>query len=196
MLAARLSAGEAASLQAAPHEVEAEELQLFLAVEPLAGVSAAICSLVEIFFERDNGSEKHSLGLPSSDWSPTADDVPKDLPENAGGGAIGDGDQTGTAASSRFSDAMLDAHYLCIVQNPLNLLLQLPAQLLLQALTANLLSSVVQMLLLKLETYAFMGPPTLPGRPAEPFVPDEIVQLQVTAKGLRLYGNCSLFFRW
>lgn len=182
MLAARFSAKETASLQASPSEAEAEELQLFLAVEPMAGFSAAISSFVEFFFERDNGSEGHLLSPPSSDWSPTADDIPKDLSENAGGGATHDGDQTGTPASPRFSDEMLDAHYLCIVQNPLNLLLQLPAQLVLQALTANLLSSVIQMLLLKLEFYAFMGPPTLPGRPAEPFAPDEILQLQVIAK--------------
>ncbi|XP_026193844.1 uncharacterized protein LOC34618537 [Cyclospora cayetanensis] len=155
------------SATAATLEADCEELQLYLASEPLAGVAAAVCCLIDAFFERHGESPpKPSRSL---DWSPVAEDVPAELPLKA------------VPEVPRFTEAMLDAHYLCTIQNPLNLLLHLPADVILKLLTANVLAEVILTLLLKLETYAYMGPPALPGRLPEPIAADEIVQLQETA---------------
>ncbi|KAL8450645.1 hypothetical protein Emag_003128 [Eimeria magna] len=161
-------------------EAKQEELQLYMASEPLAGVAAAVCCLIDAFFVQEEGA-KLAAPAASSDWSPTADDTPAESAEG-GGGPLGSREQAPSlGCSSRLTEAMLDAHYLCTIQNPLSLLLHIPAQLLLKMLSANLLSDIILTLLLKLETYARMGAPVLPGRPPEPFAPDEIVQLQESA---------------
>ncbi|OEH78873.1 hypothetical protein cyc_01544 [Cyclospora cayetanensis] len=161
----RLPSAAESSATAATLEADCEELQLYLASEPLAGVAAAVCCLIDAFFERHGESPpKPSRSL---DWSPVAEDVPAELPLKA------------VPEVPRFTEAMLDAHYLCTIQNPLNLLLHLPADVILKLLTANVLAEVILTLLLKLETYAYMGPPALPGRLPEPIAADEIVQLQL-----------------
>lgn len=158
-------------------DAESEELQLYMQCEPVAGLAAAICCLLDAFYGPD-GVSAASLLPPNADWSPTADDIPAETA--AGGetsGVQGDGPYS---LFSKLNDNMLDAHYLCTTQNPLSLLLHIPATLLLKLLTENLLADIVLMLLLKLETYARMGAPVLPGTPPEPIAFEEIVQLQVS----------------
>lgn len=183
---------------------DGEELQFYFACEPLAGVSAAVCCLIDSFFEDEEG--KTGASLPSAeaqaslDWSPTADEgAPKDLlllpNEEEGmcplsGKGITEGKKSEEEISAagrglsvvpvtRFTESLVDAHYLCSFQNPLNLLLHLPAKLILHLLTANLLPEILLTLLLKVEAYTLMGAPALPGRPPDPLAPEEIVQLQV-----------------
>ncbi|KAL8272920.1 hypothetical protein Esti_003151 [Eimeria stiedai] len=161
-------------------ESEQEELQLYLASEPLAGIAAAVCCLIDAFFAQEGGAQQAAPAT-NPDWSPTADDMPAETADERGGQQGGHVHAHSIGCSSRLTEAMLDAHYLCTIQNPLSLLLHIPAQLLLKLLSANLLADVILMLLLKLETYARMGAPVLPGRPPEPFAPDEVVQLQESA---------------
>lgn len=184
-------------------ETDSEMLQLYLQIEPLAGVAGAVCSLINKFFERDNNPTTASS--PTLEWSPTNDDLPTELPseniEKMGALAVHSWAFQGCVSPPRFKPAMLDAIYLCIVQNPLNLLLQLPANLIIRLLTSNVLARILLMLLMKLEAYAHMGPPTLPGRPPEPISAEEIIQLQVSTvtlsfatkahAGLRLLATCA-----
>ncbi|CDI82486.1 hypothetical protein, conserved [Eimeria praecox] len=184
----------AAAIAAAAAEADGEALQLFLTNEPLAGISAAICSLINFFFANEEDSSPDS-SAPCGDFSPTADDVPADAAAAAAGTAaviVGEdiadmGADTAAflslerscVAPPRLSEALLDSYYLCVVQNPLKLLLQLPARILQQLLAANLLQPILNLLLFKLEVYARMGAPTLAGMAPPPIAAEEVIQLQV-----------------
>ena len=158
-------------------EADCEELQLYIACEPLAGIAAAVCCLIDCLFERDGETPRETSA--NLEWSPTYDEIPADLRSGAAEGGEPQCVSNAICTSARFTEVMLDAHYLCTIQNPLNFLLHLPARLLLRLLSANILADIILTLLLKLETYAYMGPPALPGKPPDPFAADEIVQLQV-----------------
>lgn len=206
--AAASSPAFAAAAAVAAAEADGEALQLFVASEPLAGISSAICCLINFFFEN---VEENCADAPAAcgDFSPTADDVPTDAAAPAAGDAAAAADAVTLAKEAaalfsierlavvppRFSEALLDSYYLCVVQNPLRLLLQLPASILQHLLAANLLHAILNLLLLKLEVYTRMGAPTLAGQTPPPIAAEEIIQLQVYIHST-ITMECMHFYIW